>query len=100
MTFSDLLLEFGPVVLSGLLSAYVAMKITQAVMNERINNLKDQIEKHKVDLLSKIDDTMGYIEKVEQAKADKSEVSLAIDLIKRVDQKIDQLTLFIAKANG
>lgn len=115
MDYSQILLAFGPIVLSGIISAYVAMKITQSVMGEKIKNIKDNFDEYRaavradivklqsdttdmmlscrVNQNEKMEVAMDYIKRVEINKADRTEVALVIAGIARVEEKLDQLLL-------
>lgn len=96
-------------------STIAAVKITQAVINERLTNMKNDLDKHKEDSSEefirfkeeistsmggcranhkeRIDSLTDYVKRVEASKADKSEFNLVYDNLKRLEQKVDLLIL-------
>ena len=115
MDYTQILTSLAIFLISGSLSTILAVKITQAVMNEKLKNIQkdlnshletsyDDISKLKVEVLhslngyktntsEKIDVVMDYIKRVELNKADRSEVNLLIDSTKRIEQKLDLLIM-------
>jgi hypothetical protein len=111
MDFTQITLVVLPILLSTGLS-YVIM---QAVLSERLKNVKENFDKHetssrddisgmKKELLDAINtqsanyakDINGlseYIKRVEANKADRSEVNLIVDTMRRVEQKLDLLIM-------
>jgi len=100
-------------VITGIASTILAVKISQSVMNERVNNIKAEFERHQaqssdessrlkyeladlvkssqINTAERLDIIMDYIKRVELNKADRSEVNLLIDATKRIEQKLDLL---------
>lgn len=113
MDFTQILTSLFILLISGSLSTVLAVKITQAVMNEKLKNIQKDLESHlttsaddidklrsdvsdsikgcKINASEKIEVAMDYIKRVEINKADRSEVNLLIDSTKRIEQKLDLL---------
>lgn len=113
MDYTQILTSLAIFLISGSLSTILAVKITQAVMNEKLKNIKESFEGHvtaslgdinklrsemsdsfrscKFNSSEKMEVAMDYIKRVEINKADRSEVNLLIDSTKRIEQKLDLL---------
>lgn len=111
MDLSQLLSSIAFFFITGASSTIIAVKITQAVMNEKLRNIKETLDNHistsiddtekirneisnslvgcKLNATEKMDVAMDYIKRVELNKADRSEVNLLIGSINRIEQKVD-----------
>jgi len=115
MDYTQILTSLAIFLISGSLSTILAVKITQAVMNEKLKNIQKDLESHltvssndiaklrveisdsfkgcKFNSSEKMEVAMDYIKRVEINKADRSEVNLLIDSTKRIEQKLDLLIM-------
>ena len=113
MDLNQLLTSFAIFLITGAASTIIAVKITQAVMKEKLTNIKEAFDGHlttsaddiaklrieisdsfkgcKFNSSEKMEVAMDYIKRVEFNKADRSEVNLLIDSTKRIEQKLDLL---------
>lgn len=111
MNFTEVALVIVPI----LLSTAINYAIMQAILSERLKNVKENFEKHetsskddigimKKELLDAINaqslnfskeltGVSEYIKRVEANKADRSEVNLIVDTMRRVEQKLDLLIM-------
>jgi len=109
------LTEFALVAIPLVLSTLINYAIMQAVLKERLKNVKETMDNHissskgeASDMKKEVVDTMtacratnadkingaiDYIKRVEANKADRSEMNLVIDTMKRVEQKLDLLIM-------
>ena len=115
----DLITQVLLVILPIVLSTLISWVVMQAVLKERLANMKASLDGHiqdsrqeitevKKELLQstsscrmshtdKMEDMNDYIKRVELNKADRSEVNLIVDTMRRVEQKLD---LLIMQRNG
>lgn len=115
MDLSQLPLDAALIAASAIVSAFTSSKVTSAVMNEKLQNIKNEFDDHKksygeeimkikgeinesmsgcrVNHKDRLDGLNEYIKRVEANKADKSEVNMIIDTTKRIEQKLDLLIL-------
>lgn len=107
-------MDVTQIIVSGV-TALVSIGASYGIIRERLNNVKENLKSHEentrkamIDLKVEITETMGgcrlnsadkadtlldYIKRVEASKADKSEVNLVIDTMRRVEQKLDLLIM-------
>ena len=115
MEYGSTAIQVGLMLLVSIIGSIITTKVRESVMNERLQNTRNDLEvlRHHVaaefdkaktdtnDMMSSFqrnqsDRTtiaMDYIRRVETSKADKSEVLLVIDTMRRVEQKLDQLMI-------
>lgn len=108
---TEVLLVIIPIIFSTVISWVVL----QAVLKERLKNVKENLDGHiqdsraevtemKKEMLQtmsscrlthsdKVEDAFDYIKRVELNKADRSEVNLIVDTMRRVEQKLDLLIM-------
>lgn len=101
--------------LSILLPIGISYIVMQAVLNERLKNIKENLIKHEndskdeiiimrkelVDIVTtsgtaaneRINAVLDYVKRVEANKADRSEMNLVVDTMRRVEQKLDLLIM-------
>lgn len=115
MEYGSTAIQIGIMLLASIIGSIITTKVRESVMNERLQNTRNDLEALRQHVTAEIDkaktDTndimsscqrnqsdrmtiaMDYIRRVETSKADKSEVLLVIDTMRRVEQKLDQLMI-------
>ena len=115
MEYGSTAIQVGLMLLVSIIGSIITTKVRESVMNERLQNTRNDLEALRQHVTAEIDkaktDTndmmsscqrnqsdrttiaMDYIRRVETSKADKSEVLLVIDTMRRVEQKLDQLMI-------
>ena len=115
MEYGSTAIQVGLILLVSIIGSIITTKVRESVMNERLQNTRNDLEALRQHVATELDkaktDTndmmsscqrnqsdrttiaMDYIRRVETSKADKSEVLLVIDTMRRVEQKLDQLMI-------
>ena len=115
MEYGSTAIQVGLMLLVSIIGSIITTKVRESVMNERLQNTRNDLEALRQHVTAELDkaktDTsdivsscqrnqsdrmtiaMDYIRRVETSKADKSEVLLVIDTMRRVEQKLDQLMI-------
>ena len=115
MEYGSTAIQVGLMLLVSIIGSIITTKVRESVMNERLQNTRNDLEVLRQHVATELDkaktDTndimsscqrnqsdrmtiaMDYIRRVETSKADKSEVLLVIDTMRRVEQKLDQLMI-------
>lgn len=115
MEYGSTAIQVGLMLLVSIIGSIITTKVRESVMNERLQNTRNDLEALRQHVATELDkaktDTndimsscqrnqsdrmtiaMDYIRRVETSKADKSEVLLVIDTMRRVEQKLDQLMI-------
>lgn len=115
MEYGSTAIQIGIMLLASIIGSIITTKVRESVMNERLQNTRNDLEVLRQHVAAELDkaktdtnDTMSscqrnqsdrmtiamdYIRRVETSKADKSEVLLVIDTMRRVEQKLDQLMI-------
>lgn len=115
MEYGSTAIQIGIMLLASIIGSIITTKVRESVMNERLQNTRNDLEVLRQHVAAELDkaktDTndimsscqrnqsdrmtiaMDYIRRVETSKADKSEVLLVIDTMRRVEQKLDQLMI-------
>ena len=121
MDYGSAAIQIGIMLIASIIGSVITAKIRESVMSERLNNTKKDLESFKVHVSNEFDKVrsdnsdvmascqrnqserttmaMDYIRRVESSKADKSEVMLVVDTVRRVEQKIDQLMISLSNSS-
>ena len=121
MDYGSAAIQIGIMLIASIISSVITTKIRESVMSERLNNTKKELESFKTHVSNELDKmktdnsdamascqrnqserttmAMDYIRRVESSKADKSEVMLVVDTVRRVEQKIDQLMISLSNSS-
>jgi hypothetical protein len=113
MDLTQALVALVVVLITEVVSTIIAVKVSQSIMGEKLNNMNKSFDDHRsqsdgeitrlkyelsdlvkasqLNIAERLDITMDYITRVELNKADRSEVNLLIDATKRIEQKLDLL---------
>ena len=115
MEYGSTAIQVGLMLLVSIIGSIITTKVRESVMNERLQNTRNDLEVLRQHVAAELDKAktdandimsscqrnqsdrmtiaMDYIRRVETSKADKSEVLLVIDTLRRVEQKLDQLMI-------
>lgn len=115
MEYGSTAIQVGLMLLVSIIGSIITTKVRESVMNERLQNTRNDLEALRQHVATELDKAktdmndimsncqrnqsdrmtiaMDYIRRVETSKADKSEVLLVIDTMRRVEQKLDQLMI-------